>query len=1209
MRSRTALVLWEDLKENLKRPLFIVWVLVLILLSWGLSTGHVRISSGDTSVGGMKAWTTSEFSSALFFTLVPMLLPVFFLAILAGLAILRDDEMKVSTVLHATPLSVREYVWGKYGAAVLTGIAALVINVLALMLCNHLLPNGQADEIRGPFSALNYFRPALLIGVPFTIWATGIALFVGTVSKRPVLVFLGPVVGLLVCGFFLWNWAPTWLDPRIDQVLQVLDPGAHRWINQTYMRVDRSVEYYNQHAVGYDAVFWLNRLLCLAFGLLAVVWTERHLTKTVRGAFAVRSADLSSVAAAAPATGQVAVDRPVGAIGMTARAPGLLQGIVSVARSESKELWSTPGIYLFSIIILLQILGSTLVDVGAFETPLLITAGAVAGRAMNTITILGTLLLLFYTVESLRREENCGTQAIYGSTPVGTAAILFGKSIANSGVALGIVVASTLGAILAILIQNRTPVQLTPFVVLWGVLMLPTMLLWTSFVGAVYAFTRNRYTTYAIGLGVLLGTYALQLLGKLTWTSNWNLWSSVLWSDFGALELDRTPLVLNRLFALALAVFFIAVTVRFYPRRDPDPIRILHQLAPSAMWRGFWRLSPYLVAPLVLGIVLFAGVRRGYQGKSVEKKSKDYWVQNLATWREAKYPGISDVDLDLRLEPAKHAFSIQGRYRLTNPNQVSLEKFGITGGYNWSDVTWTMNGEPYTPEDRTRLYVFQPKRPLAPGDTVDVGFSYHGRWPAGFSRNGGRLNEFIAPSGAVLTSFSTAVFPLVGYDEGRGVTHKNRFEPRVFPSDWYKESLPPAFGSGTGAKTRIRISGPKEYQYNSVGVCTSDSTVGEDRRVVWESDAPVRLFNVVAGKWEVHRGEGTAIYSAKQHPYNIEEMGRALDAARKYYSEWFRTYPWKELKLSEFAAHDYYAQGFPTDITFSEGIGFLTKDDPKARASFMVTSHEAAHQWWGNLLTPGQGPGGDLLSEGMAHFSTALLLGQMKGEQGRMEFLKRIEERYGNERQADSERPIILINGSKAGDTTVTYDKGGWVFYMTHDLMGRAANFAGIQEFMRRYGNGPDFPLVEDYVHCLREFAPDTTAFDAFAKQWYFEVHVPEYQFTSSKRTKLDDGRWEVRLSLKNRGTGRMPVEVALTRGERFPEAKASAEAAAGAGAKAAADSSSAPTYQEVRTSATLDAGESTDLVLTSDFEPELALVDPDVRVLQLNRKLALVRF
>ena len=67
-------------------------------------------------------------------------------------------------------------------------------------------------------------------------------------------------------------------------------------------------------------------------------------------------------------------------------------------------------------------------------------------------------------------------------------------------------------------------------------------------------------------------------------------------------------------------------------------------------------------------------------------------------------------------------------------------------------------------------------------------------------------------------------------------------------------------------------------------------------------------------------------------------------------------YPWRELKLSEFPGLAGYAQGFGTNITFSENIGFLTKNDAKTDATFLVTAHEAAHQWWGNILTPANGP-------------------------------------------------------------------------------------------------------------------------------------------------------------------------------------------------------------------------------------------------------------
>jgi len=37
----------------------------------------------------------------------------------------------------------------------------------------------------------------------------------------------------------------------------------------------------------------------------------------------------------------------------------------------------------------------------------------------------------------------------------------------------------------------------------------------------------------------------------------------------------------------------------------------------------------------------------------------------------------------------------------------------------------------------------------------------------------------------------------------------------------------------------------------------------------------------------VREGDGTAIYYHPGHDYNLEEMALALDAALKYYAEWF----------------------------------------------------------------------------------------------------------------------------------------------------------------------------------------------------------------------------------------------------------------------------------------------------------------------------------
>jgi hypothetical protein len=239
---------------------------------------------------------------------------------------------------------------------------------------------------------------------------------------------------------------------------------------------------------------------------------------------------------------------------------------------------------------------------------------------------------------------------------------------------------------------------------------------------------------------------------------------------------------------------------------------------------------------------------------------------------------------------------------------------------------------------------------------------------------------------------------------------------------------------------------------------------------------------------------------------------------------------------------------------------------------------------------PGDGPGGDVLSEGMAHFSTILLTEQVRGLEQRIAFCRQIEDQYGNSRQADSERPLVKIDGSLPGDQRIIYDRGGWVFWMLHRLMGREASLAAHHEYIETYRDSRDHPLVEEYLAILRRHAPDPGAFDAYVQQWLFGTVVPQYLFTEYDAVRGGDG-WEVRARVKNVGTGVMPVEIAAVRGERFPKTPSKENA-----------------YRDARTTLTLAAGEERPVTIRCGFEPEKLKVDPDVTVLMLERQKAEVR-
>ena len=1211
----TVLTRWrhvarQEFLSGLRKPAY--WILfgVLILLAWGFAQGSVTISSGESIAGGTRPHVTSMFNQSLIQTVAVMGIGAWFLTIAAGMILPREAELQVEEVLHSTPMTPGEYVWGKFAGALGVFLVGWVLFLGALVCFNHVVGSGGDADHLGPFALGNYLVPTLVFGVPQILFFAGASFFLGTWTRRPIVVFAFPVVVLLLTMTLLTLWSPSWLDPAVNRALMLVDPSGYRWLNETFLKVDRGVEFYNTTSLPPDVGFLISRAAFAFAGLAAVAAARRSVAQRLRAGLSApawrwgrrRSRKENRLPAGgepAQAATSAAAGPGLAELAMTTKPPGFWRSVRVVGSSEVRDLLVRPGMYLFVPLILYQSVFSLAVSVGPFDSRTLLTPGAAAARQVNTLALLVCLLLLFYTVESLHKERGRRLAEIFNATPIGTGAVLLGKTLGNSVVAALILVAA-LGATAGLLgyqqVFEDSPVgfRLFPFVAAWGAALVPTFVFWTAFATAVFCVSRSRHATYGVGLGVIVYTvYRAAFVESPSWTVNWIAWNALQWSDMGAFSLHGRALMLNRLLYLSLAPPLVAIAVAAFGRRDFDAAHFLHRLRPKPLFMGFLRLSPFLLLPVVLGTTLHFDGRSGYEGPAAEDAAEDYWRRNTTTWTGFEMPSVSHVEMDLTFEPRERSVEVSGAYTFYNHRDYAYERIPLTAG-RWDPIEWTLDGGKHEPDDRAGLFVFEPASPLRPGDSLTIGFAYELEHPRGTSRTAGPEGEFILSSGIVLGAFTPTFAPVPGYAEGWGQPETP--DSKEYADDFYEGETEPLFGwGGKPFTTRVRITTPEEYVANSVGRLTSEETTDGRRIVVWESDHPVGLFNVVAGKYAVREGEGTAIYYHPEHDYNIDEMSAALDAARKYYSEWFHPFPWELLKLSEFPGFATYAQGFPTNITFSESIGFLAKSDPRSHVAFMVVAHEAAHQWWGNLLTPGRGPGGNVLSEGMAHYATMLLHEQVHGDRYRIEFAKRIEERYGDGRYVDSERPLAKTDGSRDGDGTVTYDKGGWAMWMLQQEMGRDNMLAGLRAFIAKYNPDPDFPVVQDMLAVLRQFAPDTAAFDAFAEQWFFDVVAPEYRLSEATLEETD-GEWTVRGTLENVGSGRMTVEVAAVAGERW------LDEGEGEGAEA-------PGYQDARTVVEVGSGESASFEIAAPFEPEQVVVDPDVLVLQLNRSTAVFAF
>ncbi len=1199
-RLRTTASL--EVRRTMSRPMFWFFLLLLGLLTWSFATGSSSIRTGNPSADTGSAWLNSEFSLSLNLSFVAIVLYIFFTAIAAGTTLIRDDELGVGEVLFSTGLQAREYVWGKFLGLTTAFLVAALCHLAFMLLFFEVLPSAAAGDLtRGPFLWAAYLRPTALFILPPVVFFLGGAFAIGARWRQPIAVFFLPVASFLACLFFFWRFRPDGLSPGLDRWLVLLDPTGYRWLFSTWLDIDRGVDFYNQVAPQVDGLLLSNRAGLIVAGIALVGASVKH-GRPALGSTRSRERsgahghqhDLVTVETA----GARLASRERLDFGSRSR-PDWRSAFAQLLVVEVKVLRRQPALFLFAPLIVLQVIAAARFEIGTFNSEIIQTSGLLAVRSMDVLTTLLCLLLTFTLVEAFERERTTRFEGLLFSTPAPTSAILISKLCASL-LLVTLLLSTALIASLAVLaVDNTAPIELYPFILLWGCLLLPTFIFWGAFVTLAMALVGERYKAYALCLGALAAFAWLLARGDLTWATDWTLWSVLNWSDLGALELDRTQLILNRLGVTAAALALLVVARHLFSRRTRDPARLVDRLRPVPMLHSALRLVPVVLLPLGIAIVLALQVEAGEQGTQALAHQKDYWRQNQATWKGQQLPTLERVELDVRIEPNERRFAVDGNYLMRNHLEEPFRRIALTAGPQWQEVSWTLNDTTVVPEDRSGLVVFRPPKVLDPGERITIGFRYHGTLPSGASRRGGGRRTFILPSGVVLHSYSPEFIPFVGFYEGYGIDEDTAVEPRTFRPGFHHRVLPPVLGSPEPFDAQLRIDVPARYTANSVGRLTSSVEQGGRRVFEWRTDHPVRAVNVVAGQWEMRRKGRTSVFFHPAHHYNVDEIADASEAALTHFSDWFHPYPWQELKISEFPDLARYAQAFPTNITFSEGVGFLTASEPRRakpwaavarHQAFMITAHEAAHQWWGHLVTPGKGPGSMVLSEGMAQYSALLLQHQVFGLKQRIEFSTALERRYLANRRIDVELPLVEIAGTRSGDTTVMYEKGGWAMWMLHNLLGEEATRGGLQAFFEAYIGNPDHPALEDLLATLSPFAPDSQEFERFTDEWYREVVLPEFRFSDTRVNRVGDA-YLVETTIQNTGSGSARVFVAAQAGERFPLVVGLFGS----------------DYREAKQQVLLGPGRSETIRLWCDFEPQILVADPDALVLQAERHAARV--
>jgi ABC-type transport system involved in multi-copper enzyme maturation permease subunit len=170
---------------------------------------------------------------------------------------------------------------------------------------------------------------------------------------------------------------------------------------------------------------------------------------------------------------------------------------------------------------------------------------------------------VFYIGEAMHRDRELKIEPVLWSTPAPNSVLLLSKWLAMTLLALALVVLGSVTTIVTQFVRGHTPVDLSAYVVICGVVVVPGVIFITALVVTLNVLLRNKYVTYVVAVGIGAGLIYLYNLGYNHW-----LYNPLLYKLWHYTNLTTATTLAQRLYCLALAIALLALAHLLFERKS-----------------------------------------------------------------------------------------------------------------------------------------------------------------------------------------------------------------------------------------------------------------------------------------------------------------------------------------------------------------------------------------------------------------------------------------------------------------------------------------------------------------------------------------------------------------------------------------------------------------------------------------------------------------
>jgi aminopeptidase N len=1101
-----------ELRYQFRNPVFWVATTLFFLLTFaGTTVESIRLGSG----GNINSNAPTAIAQ------VMLIMSLFFMFVTTAFVanvVVRDDETGFGGIIRSTRVDKRAYMFGRFSGAFL-GAAIAFLAVPTAIWIGTFMP-WVDPELIGPNRLQDYAFAYLVFALP-NLLITSAIFFAVAIWTRSVTYSYLMVIIFMFAYFTLTTLLRRWPDATLAAYFEPFGTVAFSLVTRYLTPIQA-----NTQSLELTWLMASHRLLWLAVAIAIVavaVWRFR---------FADRGSSQRSAAREAAREKKLAAVKPLVADRLPSGTPerGVWHQLRARTSLEMKLVFKSPAVWVLALVGSINLLFTLTLAGRFYDVPPWPRTFVLIDTVRGASALMTLLIAIYFAGEIMWRERERRINEIIDATPLPNWVFLVSKLAAVAGVLIALGVGAVLiQSILFQLVRGLTDIEpgqwLAWFVApnIFYVVQLSVLAI------VVQAISPNKFVGWGIMLLYLVSTIVFAGMGLSHPLVNYAEASNPL-SDMNGADYGGATAWWLRFYWTAFAAILVVIG------------HLMWRRGTAVTLGGQWRTLPARLrgTPLaILSVAVMLAVGMGAflyynmnilnhfweSGDAQEARAAQY-EKDYSRYLGLPEPTLTDVKLDVDLQPSRHRAQFDGSYRFVNATTEPIERLHVRIAAPTVRVhAISVPGATLEKHDKANLHrIYRFASPLQPGESGTLTFRtlLERRGLAAVSAPAQHeFNAQPARNGAYMTNLGFA--PALGISRAgflQGDKRRRKYglpEGRPAPRLEDRTARGRNFVGLDRVNTDVTVKTDADQTLVVTGAQVSENVVDGRRIARFVSATPsLNFITIQSGRYAVKSidagGVKASVYFHPEHAINVGRMLNAMQTSLDYYRKNFGPYQYDYARVIERPDYGGGANSAPGTVGYSEKVGFIMDFREPGRLDFLgyLTAHELAHQYWFHQVLPADMEGAEVITETLAQYSALMVMKQRYGEDQLRQFLKYEQDIYlrGRRLEAGEEQPLARVYQQGY----IHYNKGSIVMYLLQDRLGEERVNGVLRNLIARYRfNAAPYASSKDLVDGLLAIAR-TPAERELIHDLFNRITLYDLRMAQATARRLPDGRYETMM-------------------------------------------------------------------------------------------------